>query len=63
MKCPVCLLVARDGQMLGCARGHLMCGKCGVEVTKKGKEECPMCGELKSLLTKTLKHDCTKGAR
>ena len=48
--------------MLACARGHLMCGKCGVEVTKKGKE-CPMCGELKSLLTKTLKHDCTKGAR
>ena len=40
-----------------------MCGKCGVEVTKEGKEECPMCGELKSLLTKTLKHDCTKGAR
>ena len=33
-----------------------------VEMTKEGKEECPMCRELKSLLTKTLKHDCTKGA-
>ena len=41
---------------------------CGVEMTKEGKEECPMCRELKSmsLLTKmaieNLKHDCTKGA-
>ena len=39
-----------------------------VEMTKEGKEECPMCRELKSmsLLTKmtieNLKHDCTKGA-
>ena len=64
VKCPVCLLVARDGQMLARAREHLVCGMCGVEMTKEGKEECQMCRELKSksLLAKNLKHDCTKGA-
>ena len=54
--------------MLARAKEHLMCGMYRVEMTKEGKEECPMCRELKStsLLTKmaieNLKHDCTKGA-